>query len=86
MTRSVFDQRLELPYSCAFDVKCRSNYKIANCALQGVLFRAVSWLNTGLFYYTSLSVLHFFFKHNSKDKFGFFSFRATLGGNYFDIF
>ena len=43
--------------------KCGSNYKIANCALEGGLIEAVTWSNTGLFYPdpTSLFVLHFFF-------------------------
>ena len=64
--------------------KCGSNYKIANCTLEGGLIGAVSWSNTELFYLTSLFVLHFFFNNNSKDSpeiLIFFSFRVTLGGN-----
>ena len=48
--------------------KCGSNYKIANCTLEGGLIGAVSWSNTELFYPTSLFVLHFFFNNNSKDS------------------
>ena len=48
--------------------KCGSNYKIANCTLEGGLIGAVSWSNTELFYLTSLFVLHFFFNNNSKDS------------------
>ena len=51
--------------------KCGSNYKIANCALEGGIIGAVSWSNTVLFYLTSLFVFHFFFNNNSKDSFLF---------------
>ena len=37
--------------------KCGSNYKIANCTLEGGLIGAVSLSNTELFYLTSLFVL-----------------------------
>ena len=49
--------------------KWGSNYKIANCALQGGLIGAVSRPNTGFFYLTFLFVLHLFFNNNSKDSF-----------------
>ena len=48
--------------------KCGSNYKIANCALEGGLIGAVPWSNTELFYPMSLFVLHFVFNNNSKDS------------------
>ena len=48
--------------------KCGSNYKIANCTLEGGLIGAVSLSNTELFYITPLFVLHFFFNNNSKDS------------------
>ena len=46
--------------------KCGSDFKIANCALEGQ--------NTGLFYLASLFVLHFFFNNNSTDSSEFFIF------------
>ena len=54
--------------------KCGSNFKIANCALEGGLIGAVSWSNTELLYHTSLSVLHFSFNNNFKDSSEFFIF------------
>ena len=44
-----------------------SNYKIANCALEGGLIGAVWWLNTGLFRSMSSFVLHFFFDNNCRN-------------------
>ena len=49
--------------------KCGSNYKRANCAVEGGLVGAVSWSHTGLLFLMSLFVLHFFFNNNSKDSF-----------------
>ena len=51
--------------------KCGSNYKIANCTVEGELIGAVSWSNTELFYLTSLFVLHFFFNNNYTGCFCF---------------
>ena len=55
MKRCAFDQRLELTYMSAelLMSKSGSNYKIANCALEGRLFEDELWLNTGL-----LKVMH----------------------------
>ena len=64
ITISVFDQRLKLPYvhvSLVTDVKKWIKLQIANCAPEGRLFEAVLWSNTGLFYFTSLFMSHFFF-------------------------
>ena len=61
MKRSVFDQRLEFPYGRVIDVKMWIKLQIANCTREGGLIGAVSLSNTGLFYPTSLFVLHFFF-------------------------
>ena len=55
MKRCAFDQSLELTYMSAelLMSKSGSNYKIANCALEGRLFEAELWSNTGL-----LKVMH----------------------------
>ena len=56
MKRCAFDQSLELLTYMSAELlmsKSGSNYKIANCALEGRLFEAELWSNTGL-----LKVMH----------------------------
>ena len=47
--------------------KCGSDYKIANCTLEGGLIGDVSWLNRIILSYV-LIFITFLFNNNSKDS------------------
>lgn len=86
MKRTVFNQRLQLPYSWVIDVKMWFKLqKIANGVLEGGLIGAVSWSNNGLLIlsYVLICVKFLFLTITLRIlvKFWCFFFRATLGGN-----
>ena len=61
MNRSVFDQRWNCHAAELLISKGGSNYRMTNCAVEGVLMGISPWFNTVLLLFGSLFVSHFFF-------------------------